>query len=156
MAAMQLDGAMPIDGDYEPSPSQRVRDQVEEIESSNGAAGNTARTSGLPVVIVTTVGAKSGKVRKVPVMRVEHEGVYAAVASLGGAPKNPVWYNNLVADPRVELRDGTEVSQRIAREITGAERAKWWEIAVAAFPPYADYQLKTDRSIPVFLLEPAK
>jgi deazaflavin-dependent oxidoreductase (nitroreductase family) len=156
MAAMQLDGVMPIDGEYEPSPAKWVRDQVEQIESTNGAEGNTLRESDMPVVIVTTVGAKSGKVRKVPLMRVEHEGVYAAVASLGGAPKNPVWYNNLVADPKVELRDGAEVSQRVAREITGEEKAKWWEIAVAAYPAYADYQLKTDRSIPVFLLEPVK
>jgi deazaflavin-dependent oxidoreductase (nitroreductase family) len=153
---MQLDGVMPIDGEYEPSPAKWVRDQVEKIESTNGAEGNTLRESDMPVVIVTTVGAKSGKVRKVPLMRVEHEGVYAAVASLGGAPKNPVWYNNLVADPNVELRDGAEVTQRVAREISGEEKAKWWEIAVAAYPPYADYQLKTDRSIPVFLLEPAK
>ena len=144
---------MPIEGQYEPSPTKWVRDQVEAIEGSGGLEGNTLRESGLPVVIVTTVGAKSGKVRKVPLMRVEHEGTYAAVASLGGAPKHPVWYYNLQADPQVELRDGTEVSKRVAREISGEEKAIWWERCVAAYPPYADYQSKTDRQIPVFLLE---
>jgi deazaflavin-dependent oxidoreductase (nitroreductase family) len=139
---------------YAPSPAKWVRDQVEAIESSGGTEGNTLRDSGLPVVVLTMTGAKSGLVRKVPLMRVEHDGVYAAVASLGGAPKHPVWYHNLLANPNVELRDGTTVIQTVAREITGDEKALWWERCVAAYPSYADYQAKTDREIPVFLLEP--
>lgn len=109
---------------------------------------------GMPVVILTTRGAKSGKIRKSPLMRVEHEGTYAVVASLGGAPKHPVWYHNVVADPRVELQDGPVRQDMTAREITGEEKALWWDRAVAAFPFYADYQKKTDREIPVFVLEP--
>ncbi len=139
---------------YAPSPAKWVRDQVEAIESSDGREGTTLRETGLPVVVLTMVGAKSGLTRKVPLMRVEHDGVYAAVASLGGAPKHPVWYYNLLANPNVELRDGTTVTQTVAREITGEEKAQWWERSVAAFPTYADYQAKTDREIPVFLLEP--
>ena len=139
---------------YAPSPSKWVADQVEEYEGSGGTEGTTLRDSGLPVVIVTTVGAKTGLVRKVPLMRVEYDGVYAAVASLGGAPKNPVWYHNLKANPSVELRDGTTVLTLAAREITGDEKALWWPRCVEAFPPYAEYQKKTDRAIPVFLLEP--
>ncbi|MBA2415432.1 MAG: nitroreductase family deazaflavin-dependent oxidoreductase [Geodermatophilaceae bacterium] len=143
---------MPLDGEYEPSPEQWVRNQVEEYESSGGTAGTTMR--GMPVVLVTTVGARSGKLRKVPLMRVEHEGRYAAVASIGGAPKHPVWYYNLVANPRVELQDGPVRSDMTAREVTGEEKAQWWERAVAAFPDYADYQKRTEREIPVFVLEP--
>jgi len=109
----------------------------------------------MPVVIVTNVGAKTGKIRKTPLMRVEHDGRYLAVASLGGAPKNPVWYYNVKANPRVELQDGPKKLDMVAREITGEEKAQWWERAVAAYPPYADYQAKTDRVIPVFVLEPA-
>ncbi|MEV5379048.1 nitroreductase family deazaflavin-dependent oxidoreductase [Streptosporangium nondiastaticum] len=142
---------MPLDGEYEPSPTAWVREQVEKYEGSGGTEGTTLR--GMPVVILTSRGVKSGKLRKSPVMRVEHEGAYAVVASLGGAPKNPVWYNNVVADPRVELRDGTEVWDMRAREVTGEEKAAWWERAVQAFPDYADYQEKTDRVIPVFVLE---
>ncbi|MFF4218267.1 nitroreductase family deazaflavin-dependent oxidoreductase [Streptomyces nondiastaticus] len=142
---------MPLDGEYEPSPTAWVREQVEKYEGSGGIEGTTLR--GMPVVILTSRGVKSGKLRKSPVMRVEHEGAYAVVASLGGAPKNPVWYNNVVADPRVELRDGTEVWDMRAREVTGEEKAAWWERAVQAFPDYADYQEKTDRVIPVFVLE---
>jgi F420H(2)-dependent quinone reductase len=143
---------MSLNGEYEPSTAQWVRDQVDEYEGSGGSAGTTMRD--MPVIIVTTVGARSGKIRKVPLMRVEHEGEYAAVASMGGAPKNPVWYNNLVADPRVELRDGEVVQPMTAREVTGAEKATWWERCVAAYPDYADYQAKTERSIPVFVLSP--
>jgi len=143
---------MSLNGEYEPSTAQWVRDQVDEYEGSGGSSGTTMRD--MPVIIVTTRGAKSGKVRKVPLMRVEHDGEYAAVASMGGAPKNPVWYHNLVADPRVELRDGTLVQPMTAREVTGAEKAIWWERCVAAYPDYADYQVKTERSIPVFVLTP--
>ncbi|MEU1804547.1 nitroreductase family deazaflavin-dependent oxidoreductase [Streptomyces sp. NPDC019937] len=144
---------MPIQGEYEPSPTQWVRDQVELMESSGGTKGTTMR--GMPVILLTTRGAKSGKVRKTPLMRVEHEGRYAAVASLGGAPKHPVWYFNVLADPRVELRDGPAVWDMTAREVTGEEKALWWRRAVEAFPDYADYQEKTAREIPVFVLEPA-
>lgn len=143
---------MPLEGEYEPSPQTWVRNQVERYESSGGTKGTTIR--GLPVVVVTSRGAKSGKLRKSPVMRVEHGGVYAVVASLGGAPAHPLWYHNIVADPRVELQDGPLRQDMAAREITGAEKAEWWERAVAAYPDYADYQEKTDREIPVFLLEP--
>jgi len=143
---------MTLNGEYAPSPSKWVRDQVEEYEGSGGTAGTTMRE--MPVVIVTTIGARSGKVRKVPLMRVEQDGEYAAVASMGGAPKNPVWYYNLVANPEVEVRDGTVVQQMTAREVTGAEKAIWWQRCVAAFPDYADYQAKTERQIPVFVLTP--
>jgi deazaflavin-dependent oxidoreductase (nitroreductase family) len=145
---------MPLDGEYEPSPAEWVRDQVEKYESSGGTSGTTMR--GLPVVIVTTVGAKSGKLRKVPLMRVEHDGAYAAVASLGGAPQHPVWYYNLIAHPTVELQDGTVRADMTAREVTGREKEQWWERAVAAFPDYADYQKRTEREIPVFVLEPVR
>ncbi|MFI6685223.1 nitroreductase family deazaflavin-dependent oxidoreductase [Streptomyces sp. NPDC050485] len=143
---------MPLDGEYEPSPTPWVREQVELIEKSGGKEGMTLR--GMSVILLTTRGAKSGKLRKSPLMRVEHDGTYAAVASLGGAPKNPVWYYNVVADPRVELQDGTVRQDMTAREVTGEEKARWWERAVAAFPDYADYQQKTEREIPVFVLEP--
>ena len=142
---------MALDGEYEPSPAQWVRDQVEEFESSGGTKGTMMR--GMPVVLMTMRGAKSGKVRKVPVMRVEHEGTYAAVASMGGAPKNPVWYHNLVANPRVELQDGPVRREVTAREVYGDEKALWWERAVAAYPDYANYQQRTERQIPVFVLE---
>ncbi|MGW0659448.1 nitroreductase family deazaflavin-dependent oxidoreductase [Streptodolium elevatio] len=142
---------MPLTGEYEPSPTKWVRDQVEQYESSGGTKGTTIR--GMPVVVLTTRGAKSGKLRKTPVMRVEHDGVYAVVASLGGAPKHPLWYHNVVADPQVELQDGRERRDMTAREVTGDEKALWWERAVAAYPDYADYQKKTDRQIPVFVLE---
>jgi deazaflavin-dependent oxidoreductase (nitroreductase family) len=141
---------MALNGEYEPSPAKWVRDQVQEYEVSGGTSGTTMRD--MPVIIVTTIGAKSGKVRKVPLMRVEHDGEYAAVASMGGAPKNPVWYYNLVANPQVEVRDGTVVRSMTAREVTGEEKATWWERCVAAFPDYAGYQVKTERAIPVFVL----
>ena len=143
---------MSVNGEYEPSPAKWVRDQVQEYEGSGGRSGTTMRD--MPVIIVTTRGAKSGKLRKVPLMRVEHDGEYAAVASMGGAAKNPVWYFNLVADPRVEVRDGTVVQTMIAREVTGEEKAIWWKRCVAAFPDYADYQARTERPIPVFVLTP--
>lgn len=143
---------MSLSGEYEPSPSKWVRDQVQEYEASGGTTGTTMR--GMPVIILTMRGAKSGKRRKVPLMRVEHMGEYAAVASKGGAPRNPTWYSNLVADPRVEVRDGTVVRPMTAREVTGEEKAIWWERCVAAFPDYADYQVKTERPIPVFVLTP--
>jgi deazaflavin-dependent oxidoreductase (nitroreductase family) len=144
---------MTLDGEYEPSPSQWVRDQVEKYESSGGTEGTTLR--GLPVIILTSRGAKSGKIRKTPLMRVEHDGRYAAVASQGGTPTHPVWYHNLVADPQVQLQDGPVKQDMTARELTGDERRVWWDRAVAAFPDYADYQRKTDREIPVFVVEPA-
>jgi deazaflavin-dependent oxidoreductase (nitroreductase family) len=147
--------SMPVDGDYEPSKLAWVRDQVEAYESSGGTQGTTLRETGLPVVIVTNRGARSGKVRKTPVMRVEHDGHYAVVASRGGAPTHPQWYYNLRDNPRVELQDGTHKQEMTAREITGDERAEWWERAVAAYPPYAEYQERTTRQIPVFVLEPA-
>src|SRR5215468_7490615 len=145
---------MPLNGEYAPSPRPWVRDQVELFENSGGTDGTTLLDTGLPVIIVTSIGARTGKVRKTPLMRVEHEGTYAAVASLGGAPKHPVWYYNLKANPRVELQDGPTRSDMVARELTGSERAEWWDRAVAAYPPYAEYQTKTSRQIPVFLLEP--
>jgi F420H(2)-dependent quinone reductase len=143
---------MPLDGEYEPSTQQWVRDQVELIESSGGTEGVEFR--GMGVIVMTNRGAKTGKLRKTPLMRVEHDGQYAVVASQGGAPKHPVWYHNLVADPHVELQDGPSKRDMTAREVTGEEKATWWDRAVAAYPDYADYQAKTDRQIPVFVLEP--
>ncbi len=137
---------------YIPSPRDWVREQVELYESSGGTEGTTLR--GMPVVILTTLGAKSGKLRKVPLMRVEHDGSYAVVASMGGAPKNPIWYYNLVANPLVELQDGPVKQDMTARELAGDAKATWWERAVAAYPDYANYQRRTDREIPVFVLEP--
>ena len=132
-----------------------MRDQVKLYESSGGTKGTTLRDTGLPVVIVTNIGAASGKIRKTPVMRVEHDGKYAMVASKGGAPAHPRWYYNLRANPHVELQDGPRKQDMVAREVSGDERAAWWERAVAAYPPYAEYQRKTTREIPVFVLEPA-
>lgn len=146
---------MPVTGEYEPSPEQWVRDQVERYEASGGTEALTLRDTGLPVIILTSLGARSGKVRKNPLMRVEHDGAYAAVASQGGAPTHPTWYHNLKAHPLVELQDGPTRQDMTARELDGDEYALWWGRAVAAFPNYADYQQKTDRRIPVFLLEPA-
>ncbi|MEV4572455.1 nitroreductase family deazaflavin-dependent oxidoreductase [Nonomuraea jabiensis] len=145
---------MPLEGEYEPSPTPWVREQVELYESSGGTKGTTLMDTGLPVILLITLGAKSRKIRKIPLMRVEHEGRYAVVASQGGAPKHPVWYFNIKAHPHVELQDGPVKQDMKAREVTGAEKAEWWERAVAAYPPYADYQKKTDREIPVFVLEP--
>jgi F420H(2)-dependent quinone reductase len=142
------------DTEYVPSPTSWVRKQVEKIE----ARGTTRAVSILnrPVVMLTMRGAKTGAIRKVPLMRVEHEGVYAAVASKGGAPKHPQWYANLLTNPRLTLQDDTRSWEAVAREITGTEREEWWERCVAAYPPYAEYQTKTDRLIPVFLLEPVE
>jgi F420H(2)-dependent quinone reductase len=146
---------MTLEGTYEPSPSEWVRDQVAEYESSGGQRGNTLRDTGLPIVIVTVRGHKSGKVRKTPLMRVEHDGQYALVASKGGAPEHPQWYFNLVANPSaVALQDGPEPFDVEVRELAGDERATWWDRAVAAYPPYAEYQERTSRSIPVFLATP--
>ena len=143
---------MPVTGEYEPSPAQWVRDQVEEYEASGGTKANTLRDSGIPIIIFTTLGNKSGKVRKVAVMRVEHDGEYALVASKGGAPTHPVWYYNLVANPaHVAIQDGPAPFDVVVREVSGDEKAAWWERAVAVYPPYAEYQTKTDREIPVLI-----
>ena len=144
---------MPLTGDYEPSTLDWARQNAEEYMESGGTKGTELK--GRPVVLLTTIGAKTGKIRKTPLMRVEHDGEYAIVASLGGAPKHPVWYHNIKAHPRVELQDGTETADYDAREVFGDEKATWWERAVAAWPDYADYQTKTDRQIPVFVLTPA-
>jgi deazaflavin-dependent oxidoreductase (nitroreductase family) len=145
---------MPLEGEYEPSPQQWVRDQVERYEATDGREANTLRDTGLPVVIYTTRGNKSGKIRKTPLMRVEHDGAYLLVASQGGAPKHPVWYFNLKADPTaLMVQDGADRFDATARELSGEEREIWWERAVAAYPPYAEYQLKTDRQIPILLAE---
>ncbi|MFJ8779372.1 nitroreductase family deazaflavin-dependent oxidoreductase [Streptomyces sp. NPDC102476] len=156
---------MPLNGEYEPSTAQFVRDQVELYESSGGTQGTTLgvlvtreedeELEDVPVVILTTLGAKSGKIRKSPLIRVEHDGSYAVVASAGGAPKHPVWYHNALADPRVELQDSPVRRDMLAREVTGDEKAVWWARAVEAFPAYAEYQKNTDREIPVLVLEPA-
>lgn len=141
---------------YIPSPRDWVREQVELYESSNGTKGTTLRDTGLPVIIVGTQGNKSGKVRKTPLMRVEHDGEYALVASIGGAPKNPVWYHNLIADPTaVTIQDGPEPFDAVVRLVDGDERATWWDRAVAAYPPYEEYQQKTERVIPIFIASPA-
>ena len=143
---------MPLDGEYEESPWEWVRDQVETYERTGGREANTLRDTGLPIIIVTTRGNKSGTLRKTALMRVEHDGEYALVASMGGAPKHPVWYYNLVADPTaVVIQDGPEPFDAEVREVSGDERAAWWERAVAAYPPYAEYQTKTERLIPVFV-----
>lgn len=143
---------MAIEGEYVPSPRKGSRDQVSEIERTGTT--DSVDIMGMPVVLLTMVGAKSGAIRKVPLMRVEHDGLYAAVASLGGAPDHPQWYWNLRRKPELDLQDGTVVTRRRARELEGPEREAWWERCVAAFPPYASYQRKTDRLIPVFVLEP--
>lgn len=144
---------MTLDGEYEPSPEAWVRDQVAAYEASRGTEANTL--NGVPVVVVTSIGAKSGKIRKNPLMRVEHDGRYALVASKGGAPSHPTWYHNLVAHPTVEVQDGPQPREFTVRIAEGAERAEWWERAVEVWPAYADYQTKTDRKIPVFVAEPA-
>jgi F420H(2)-dependent quinone reductase len=143
---------MPLTGDYQPSAAPWARDQVDLYERSGGTEGT--ELNGKPVIILTSVGAKSGKLRKTPLMRVEHDGEYAVVASLGGAPNHPVWYYNLTANPRVELQDGPVKKDYEAHEVQGDERAAWWLRAVAAFPDYAGYQERTNRTIPVFVLTP--
>ena len=145
---------MPVEGEYEPSTAAWVRDQVERYEATGGHEANTLRDTGLPVAIFTTRGARSGKVRKLALMRVEHVGAYAMVASRGGAPEHPAWYHNLKTHPdQLEVQDGPEPFDAVARELEGDERQEWWDRAVAAYPPYADYQRNTDRLIPVFLAE---
>jgi deazaflavin-dependent oxidoreductase (nitroreductase family) len=143
---------MPLTGEYEPSTATWAREQAELYEATNGEKGGELR--GVPVIVLTSVGAKTGKLRKTALMRVEHEGVYAVVASLGGAPKNPVWYQNLKSNPHVELQDRAIKRDYLAREVSGHEKAIWWERAVQAWPDYATYQARTDRQIPVFVLEP--
>jgi F420H(2)-dependent quinone reductase len=145
---------MSLLGEYEPSPEQWVRDQVAAYEASGGTESTTLR--GVPVVVVTSVGAKSGKLRKNPVMRVEHGGKYALVASKGGAPSHPTWYHNLVAHPRIELQDGPDRQEYTVRVAEGQERDEWWERAVSVWPDYAEYQTRTDREIPVFIAEPTR
>jgi F420H(2)-dependent quinone reductase len=141
-----------LQGEYEPSSWDWVRDQVAEYEASGGQRANTLADTGMPIIVVTTRGAKSGKLRKNPVMRVEHGGEYALVASKGGAPENPEWFHNLVAHPdEVSVQDGPAPFAAAVREVHGDEKARWWERAVAAYPPYADYQANTDRQIPVFI-----
>jgi deazaflavin-dependent oxidoreductase (nitroreductase family) len=143
---------MPLTGDYEPSTSSWARTNAELYEATNGEEGGDLR--GRPVIVLTSVGARTGKLRKTALMRVEHDGVYAVVASLGGAPRNPVWYYNLKKTPHVEIQDRATKRDYTAREVTGDEKAVWWERAVATWPDYANYQARTDREIPVFVLEP--
>jgi len=146
---------MSVEGEYEPSPWDWVREQVETYERTGGREANKLRDTGMPIVIVTTKGNKTGKVRKTALMRVEHDGAYALVGSMGGAPKDPVWVHNIKADPTaVAVQDGPEPFDADVREVTGDEKATWWERAVAAYPPYAEYQARTDRPIPVFVARP--
>jgi F420H(2)-dependent quinone reductase len=146
-----------LPGEYIPSPAAWVREQVEAYERSGGREANTLRDTGLPVIIVTMRGNKTGTVRKIGLMRVEHGGDYALVASYGGAPKHPVWYHNLIAHPdEVLIQDGPERFEAEVREVTGQERATWWERAVDAYPPYAEYQQRTDREIPVLVASPKR
>ncbi len=144
---------MPLVGEYAPSTSEFAREQVELIESSGGTRGTTLNDR--PVVVLWTLGAKSGKIRKTPLMRVEHDGEYAVVASMGGAPTHPVWYRNLLEHPLVELQDGPVRRDYVAREVTGAERDAWWARATAVWPDYDTYTTRTDRQIPVVVLTPA-
>lgn len=143
---------MPLSGEYEPSPSDWAREQVDLFERTGGAEGNTLR--GRPIIVLTSIGAKTGRIRKTPLMRVEHDGEYAVVASKGGAPSHPVWYHNLVANPHVELQDGPVRRDYTARQVTGEERDLWWKRATATWPDYDEYQTKTERQIPVFVLTP--
>jgi deazaflavin-dependent oxidoreductase (nitroreductase family) len=146
---------MPLQGEYaQPDPADWVREQIETWERSGGTEGTTLRDTGLPCVIVVNRGVRSGKLRRTPLMRVEHDGGYLAIGSKGGAPKNPAWVANLRADPQVEVWDGPQRGDYVARELEGEERSAAWERAVAAFPNYAEYQQRTERLIPVFLLEP--
>ena len=146
---------MSIEGEYQPSALEWVRDQIEVYERSGGTEANTLRDSGIPIIVVTMKGHRTGNVRKIALMRVEHQGEYALVASMGGAPQNPGWYKNLVADPQnVMVQDGPAPFAVAVREVTGDERALWWERAVAVFPLYADYQQRTERVIPVLIASP--
>ena len=152
--ASRYDRCVPVRGEYEPSPIKFVADQVALYEATGGAEGGTLLEK--PVVILTTRGRHSGKVRKTPLMRVEHNGTYAVIASMGGAPKHPVWYLNMIASPAVTLQDGANVYEMAAREVHGDERVRWWALAVDAWPAYAEYQTKTERQIPVVVLEPTR
>lgn len=143
---------MPLEGEYAPSTWTFAAEHVERYEGSGGTEATTIR--GMPVIVLTTRGRRTGKLRKSPLMRVEHDGTYAAVGSIGGAPKNPVWVYNLRANPDVTLQDGPDVYDLRAREVTGAERDEWWKRATDAYPPYDEYQARTKRAIPVFVLEP--
>ncbi len=145
---------MPLSGEYAPSPWDWSREQADKYAESGGTEAGDMK--GMPIILLSMVGAKTGKLRKTPLMRVEHDGEYAIVASLGGAPKNPVWYYNVAKNPRVELQDGSVTRDYDAREVFGDEKAVWWERAVAAYPDYAEYQEKTDRQIPVFVLTPVQ
>ena len=145
---------MTLDGEYGPSTWEWVADQAEEYESSNGQRGNTLRDTGLPVIIMTTVGHSTGLVRKVPLMKVEHEGQYSIVASKGGAENHPGWYHNLMANSTVLIQDGSEPFETTVRLLSGSEREEWWERSVAAFAPYAEYKERADREIPLFITEP--
>ncbi|HWJ85968.1 MAG TPA: nitroreductase family deazaflavin-dependent oxidoreductase [Cellulomonas sp.] len=145
---------MPLTGEYAPSTSEHARTQAEQYEASGGREANTMR--GKPIIVLTTLGATSGKLRKTALMRVEHDGSYAVVASKGGAPEHPLWYHNIVANPLVELQDGDVRRDYLAHEATGAERDEWWARSVEAWPDYASYQTKTDRLIPVFVLVPVE
>jgi deazaflavin-dependent oxidoreductase (nitroreductase family) len=148
---------MPVIGDYEPSPRDWVREQVDTYERTAGSGANTLRDTGLPVVIVTMRGRKTDKVRKIALMRVEHGGDYALVGSQGGSPAHPVWVHNLRANPDdVTLQDGAEPFDVQVREVAGEERRQWWDRAVAAYPPYAEYQTRTERTIPVFVATPRR
>jgi F420H(2)-dependent quinone reductase len=143
---------MPLTGDYAPGTAAWARKQADTYEATGGQEAADLR--GRPIIVLTSIGAKTGKLRKTALMRVEHDGVYAVVGSMGGAPKHPVWYYNLKKNPRVELQDGPTKLEYTAREVTGAEKAVWWERAVATWPDYAKYQTRTERQIPVFVLEP--
>jgi deazaflavin-dependent oxidoreductase (nitroreductase family) len=145
---------MPLQGDYEPSTWDWVSEQVATYERTGGQEANTLRDTGIPVIIVTCRGKSSGKIRKLALMRVEHEGEYALVASVGGGPKNPGWYHNLVAEPHVMIQDGPAPRDFRAEVVEGDERSAWWDRAVAVFPTYTEYQQKTDRQIPVFVARP--
>ena len=142
---------MPLEGEYEPSSWAWVREQVEEFEASGGERANTFADTGLPIIVMTNRGHKSGKLRKTPLMRVEHGGEYALIASVGGAPSNPGWYHNVKADPHVTVQDGAEVIDAVAEEVDGDERAAWWDRAVAAYSDYQTYQDATERRIPMFV-----
>jgi F420H(2)-dependent quinone reductase len=144
---------MPLEGEYDESPVPWVREQVALYERTGGREGNTLRDTGLPIALFTIRKRRNGHLRKVPLMRVEHDGKYLLVASKGGAPKHPVWYYSLTEHPEIEVQDGPEPFQAVARELHGAERADWWERAVAAYPSYANYQRRTDREIPILLAE---
>lgn len=148
---------MPIEGEYEPSSLDWVADQVARYEASGGTEANTLRDTGIPIVVITMRGASSGKIRKIGLIRVEHDGDYALVASYGGRPSHPSWYANVKADPHVMIQDGPEPHDYVVREVTGDERAAWWRRGVEVFPTYADYEISATehgRVIPVLVAEP--